>query len=227
VESFTHTDDDGDGVVIDSPVFGGLRIKTLEDPVVLLDQDAVNRLAQYLDRHRTDQQFNEAREALPEPVNCPWRYRRLSGRVDVCDRGNHEGSDHGLGEIKWYESATRAFKAIPDKTLGSVVLGNCVPPMRKCGVCGHGSHGTDRCTADAANGSLTVLCHCEGRAEDYRADPSAHVDFNAFYCAGYRTRLENPGAGCTHPRDQHGALGCNAGSRAGGTQCPCERRNGS
>jgi hypothetical protein len=231
-ETFSYTDSDGDAVVVNGPRRGCtwvLRIETPADPVVYLDHDAVNRLAQYIDQYRTDGRFNEACEALPEPVSCPWRYRRLNRTVDACDRGDHEGFTHGRGEIKWYESADRAFKAIPDETLGSVVLDNCVPRMSKCGVCGHGSHGTNRCTAEMADERNARTCSCRGRAEDYRADPSTRVDFNAFYCPGSRIQSENPKAGCDHPRDQHGASGCSAivsdsGSYA--TVCECERRNG-
>lgn len=56
-EWFTHTDDDGDTVVFDRTGYPGrFMVETTEDSEVLLDQDAVNRLAQYLDRHRTDTQ---------------------------------------------------------------------------------------------------------------------------------------------------------------------------
>lgn len=58
-EKFTHTDDHGDGLVV-GPMnyyrarYGVLFAEFTEDPSVHLDQDAVNRLAQYLDRYRTD-----------------------------------------------------------------------------------------------------------------------------------------------------------------------------
>jgi hypothetical protein len=54
---FTHTDDYGDTVVFDRTGRSGrFMVETTEDHEVVLDQDAVNRLAQYLDRHRTDTQ---------------------------------------------------------------------------------------------------------------------------------------------------------------------------
>lgn len=58
-EKFTHTDGHGDGLVV-GPMnyyrarYGVLFAEFTEDPSVHLDQDAVNRLAQYLDRYRTD-----------------------------------------------------------------------------------------------------------------------------------------------------------------------------
>lgn len=180
-DMLTYTDHHGDGVVVDAPSDGWsvLRIRTTEDPVVLLDQDAVNRLAQYLDQHRTDE-------------------------LVMTD---------STGVV------------VMDETLGSVMPGTPVPRMSKCGVCGHGAHGTERCTATVqAFDADAGTCVCLGRAEDHRAYPSAHVDFTSFYCAGWRTQGGDESAGCGHPRDQHDASGCNGA--LGSRKCPCERRNG-
>lgn len=57
-ERFEHRDIDGDRVLVyphDYPGFESvLMVETDSDPGVRLSQDAVNRLAQYLDRYRTD-----------------------------------------------------------------------------------------------------------------------------------------------------------------------------
>lgn len=53
---FEHVDLSGDRVIFTPhhSQAGWLQVVTVEDPEVHLDQAAVNRLARYLDRHRTD-----------------------------------------------------------------------------------------------------------------------------------------------------------------------------
>lgn len=55
-DRFEHTDDDGDSVAVAvTPISRFvLELDTSTTAEIYLDQDAVNRLAQYLDRHRTD-----------------------------------------------------------------------------------------------------------------------------------------------------------------------------
>lgn len=69
-ERFEHRDIDGDRVLVyphDYPGFESvLMVETDSDPGVRLSQAAVNRLAQYLDRYRTDQQDCDA------PVREHW-----------------------------------------------------------------------------------------------------------------------------------------------------------
>lgn len=52
---FEHTDEDGDSLAIGPNQHGQMMAEALNSMPVRLDQDAVNRLARYLDRHRTDQ----------------------------------------------------------------------------------------------------------------------------------------------------------------------------
>lgn len=63
-EPFTHTDSHGDTVDVRPTQHSVLSLQTMEDPVVRLDQYAVNRLAQYLDQFRTDLPVTEVPPAV-------------------------------------------------------------------------------------------------------------------------------------------------------------------
>lgn len=55
-DQFEHIDDEGDSFAVGPNQHGSFMVNPGENGMpVRLDQDAVNRLARYLDRHRTDQ----------------------------------------------------------------------------------------------------------------------------------------------------------------------------
>lgn len=51
---FEYRDAEGDRLILGKNQHGAMVVQLVEDMPVHLDQDAVNRLARYLDRHRTD-----------------------------------------------------------------------------------------------------------------------------------------------------------------------------
>lgn len=76
-DRFKHTDGVGDRLSVGPNQYGVLVVSQDDDMPVHLDQDAVNRLAQYLDRHRTD-------------TPCPTRFydedcAGTRGHDGVCD----------------------------------------------------------------------------------------------------------------------------------------------
>lgn len=94
---FTHTDDYGDTVVFDRTGRSGrFMVETTEDHEVVLDQDAVNRLAQYLDRHRTDNTgIGEAR--YPVDLSEPCAGHSPDGPPDVRGCGHRKGGHSVAG----------------------------------------------------------------------------------------------------------------------------------
>lgn len=132
-ERFTHTDDYGDTVVFDRTGRPGrFIVETTEDHEVVLDQDAVNRLARYLDRHRTDLNVMTdatGTEVIRESVGpsagdeqCPWAFLRGKGpgkpyeSYDRCqsakghDQGLHGDKNHGRGNVRFLASSPQAFR---------------------------------------------------------------------------------------------------------------------
>lgn len=91
-ERFQHTDTSGDRVLVyphDYPEFQSvLMVETVGCDSVRLSQEAVNRLAQCLDRYRTDQQDCEG-PCSPDTNGAPVTYPLPTG-FDRCT-GTYEG----------------------------------------------------------------------------------------------------------------------------------------
>lgn len=185
-EMFTHTDDYGDTVVFDRTGRSGrFMVETTEDHEVVLDQDAVNRLAQYLDRHRTDLNVMTdatGTEVIRESVGpsadegrCPWAflYGKRAGKpyesyVRCRYVKGHGDSTHSSGNVRFLSDNPQAFRVDQSKrpNPSSAADGNdlsepCAghspdgPPDLRG--CGHrkGGHGVAGC--------MTLGCPCERR----------------------------------------------------------------
>lgn len=218
-EKFTHTDDYGDGLVVGQLMFSGLSVRTLGDPEVFLDQDAVNRLAQYLDQHRTDRTNPTPTES---EERCPWALLRPGtrpepyGRYDRCEHAaghTHGGQHHGSGNVRWLSSAPGAFRVdLMERPAPEPV--NQVPGFQRC-TYNSPVAGLGRCRRLASHEGEHVPS-----TEDV-SSPAMDDKDPIELCAG-SLGPDQPAnsSGCEHRRGMHGALGC----RCHG--CPCERRNG-
>lgn len=131
-ERFTHTDDYGDTVVFKTDRPGQFLIETTEDSEVVLDQDAVNRLAQYLDQHRTDLNVMTdatGTEVIRESVGpsadegrCPWAflYGKREGKpyesyVRCQYVEGHGDSTHSSGNSRFLSGNPQAFRVDQSK----------------------------------------------------------------------------------------------------------------
>lgn len=150
-DTFRHRDSDGDSFALGPVSLGGsvLGLETYEDRGVYLDQDAVNRLARYLDQHRTDQVDTDPAPAVP----CIGAYRRAgAGGDDWCELDVH-GDDvlHKRGLLRWTNTSPHHYWRKPDEA-----------PKDLC-PCGHAySNHTPECGhvfTDALN-DAQVACHC-------------------------------------------------------------------
>lgn len=94
-DQFEHIDDEGDSFAVGPNQHGSFMVNPGENGMpVRLDQDAVNRLARYLDRHRTD---------LPKPVANPdpmdhWCGRNSDHTAHLYGRDDTELSCSGSRE---------------------------------------------------------------------------------------------------------------------------------
>ncbi len=150
LDQFEHIDDDGDlvsigvnhrGVMVVSPGDAGMPVR--------LDQDAVNRLARYLDRHRTDQ---------------------------VDTREPDSPAEHWCGSDSDHAEHVSRAQGVPLKCLGTYAgryglspdhLPNGVSVRNLCEHCGHAPHGVGVGCGESTpmESGLCRRCACRGGSD--------------------------------------------------------------
>lgn len=95
-DGFEHTDNDGDSVAVRQGALLGFVYVDVNNDVARLDQSAVNRLAQYLDRHRTDLVDNDSVPCWTNPIKgeCPACGHASHGSVGCSERQLRENGPY-------------------------------------------------------------------------------------------------------------------------------------